>query len=150
MDRIEDIRAFISKTQEIYVEEIEVLTRNNQTKKLKYESLEKRRHYQKKYESTEKGRAACKRRRDNRQKRMKEAIAALTPEQIKEVEEFYRKCPKNKCVDHIIPLAKGGTHTVDNLQYLTPMKNAKKATKLIWLPLPKRLKDRKIAQLFNP
>jgi hypothetical protein len=45
------------------------------------------------------------------------------------INEFYRDCPKNKEVDHIIPLCGkkvSGLHVYWNLQYLTPKKNKQK------------------------
>ncbi|MDV7390053.1 HNH endonuclease signature motif containing protein, partial [Arthrospira platensis SPKY1] len=39
------------------------------------------------------------------------------------MEEFYKNCPEGYEVDHIKPLSKGGTHTLDNVQYLTIIEN---------------------------
>lgn len=50
-------------------------------------------------------------------------------ESIQNIFKFYAECPEGMQVDHIIPL-KGknisGLHTVSNLQYLSPLANAKK------------------------
>lgn len=40
--------------------------------------------------------------------------------------DFYKNCPVGYEVDHIIPLCKGGTHSMDNVQYLTMIDNRKK------------------------
>lgn len=45
--------------------------------------------------------------------------------------EFYANCPEGYEVDHIIPISKGGLHTLDNLQYLTRTENRRKSNKLI-------------------
>jgi hypothetical protein len=45
------------------------------------------------------------------------------------IKEFYTNCPKNRVVDHIIPLCGkliSGLHVSWNLQYLTPKQNRKK------------------------
>ena len=48
---------------------------------------------------------------------------------------FYSDCPKDKQVDHIVPLNSEkvcGLHTIANLQYLTPEDNLKKGNR--WWP----------------
>ena len=41
--------------------------------------------------------------------------------------DFYLACPEGYEVDHIYPVAKGGSHTLRNLQYLTRAENARKS-----------------------
>jgi 5-methylcytosine-specific restriction endonuclease McrA len=48
------------------------------------------------------------------------------------IQEIYANCPEGYEVDHIIPLAKGGLHHEDNLQYLTPLENKRKGAKLLF------------------
>ena len=48
------------------------------------------------------------------------------------IKEFYANCPKGYDVDHIIPISKGGLHTLSNLQYLTASENRSKGNKLNW------------------
>jgi hypothetical protein len=50
---------------------------------------------------------------------------------IKAIQEFYLNCPEGCEVDHIIPISKGGLHTLSNLQYLTISENRKKSNKLL-------------------
>lgn len=45
---------------------------------------------------------------------------------------FYQNCPAGYEVDHIIPISKGGLHTLSNLQYLTVSENRSKSNKLNW------------------
>jgi 5-methylcytosine-specific restriction endonuclease McrA len=49
----------------------------------------------------------------------------------KAIKEFYKNCPAGHEVDHIIPISKGGLHTMDNLQYLTIRENRCKSNKII-------------------
>jgi predicted nucleic acid-binding Zn ribbon protein len=53
-------------------------------------------------------------------------------EDIQAIREFYRACPEGYEVDHIVPISKGGAHSIDNLQYLTKSDNRKKSNKLNW------------------
>ena len=50
------------------------------------------------------------------------------------IKKFYLNCPDGYEVDHIIPISKGGLHTISNLQYLTITENRKKSAKLNWCP----------------
>lgn len=44
---------------------------------------------------------------------------------------FYANCPIGYEVDHIIPISKGGAHSIENFQYLTISENRKKSNKLV-------------------
>jgi len=48
----------------------------------------------------------------------------------KAIKEFYTNCPQGYEVDHIIPISKGGLHTLENLQYLTIKENRSKSNKI--------------------
>lgn len=52
-------------------------------------------------------------------------------EDIKALQEFYTNCPPGYEVDHIIPISKGGAHSLTNLQYLTKEENRRKSNKII-------------------
>lgn len=43
------------------------------------------------------------------------------------IREFYAQCPDGYEVDHIVPISKGGPHTLSNLQYLTISDNRRKS-----------------------
>jgi 5-methylcytosine-specific restriction endonuclease McrA len=50
----------------------------------------------------------------------------------KELEEFYKQCPQDKVVDHVIPLNHPnvcGLHVISNLQYLSKEENSLKSNK---------------------
>ena len=59
---------------------------------------------------------------------------AQTPadENIKALQEFYLNCPSGYEVDHIVPISKGGLHSLSNLQYLPWQENRRKSDKLNW------------------
>ena len=46
------------------------------------------------------------------------------------LQEFYANCPKGYEVDHLIPISKGGLHSLSNLQYLTKSENRRKSNKM--------------------
>ena len=50
---------------------------------------------------------------------------------LKAIREFYDNCPPGHEVDHIIPISKGGLHTMGNLQYLPMLENRRKSNKII-------------------
>lgn len=68
----------------------------------------------------------------NRKVRMMMASRGLTEEDRILIGTFYRNCPEGYEVDHIIPLARGGKHKLENLQYLTHTENMQKGIKLNW------------------
>lgn len=51
---------------------------------------------------------------------------------VKAIQKFYKNCPEDCEVDHIIPISKGGLHDLSNLQYLTSLENKRKSNKLNW------------------
>jgi len=52
-------------------------------------------------------------------------------EDIKAIQQFYLNCPMGYEVDHIIPISKGGAHSLENLQYLTKQENRRKSNKIL-------------------
>lgn len=52
-------------------------------------------------------------------------------EDLSLIREFYKNCPDGYEVDHIIPISKGGLHSISNLQYLTKTENRKKSNKIL-------------------
>ena len=54
------------------------------------------------------------------------AYAEVSEEETKAIQEFFEKCPEGYHVDHKIPLSRGGSHTLDNLQYMTEEANLRK------------------------
>jgi 5-methylcytosine-specific restriction endonuclease McrA len=52
-------------------------------------------------------------------------------EDIQAIRQYYINCPKGYEVDHIIPISKGGSHSLDNLQYLTKEENRRKSNKIL-------------------
>ena len=50
---------------------------------------------------------------------------------IRAIQQFYLNCPAGHEVDHIIPISKGGLHSLENLQYLTVTENRKKSNKIL-------------------
>lgn len=90
---------------------------------------------QKKYEESEKGKIAARKRNSTRTKRFRDLVEHLSHKELQEIKEFYADKPQGYEVDHIIPIAKGGLHHISNLQYLTREENREKSAKNIYGPL---------------
>jgi 5-methylcytosine-specific restriction endonuclease McrA len=60
-------------------------------------------------------------------------VLAQTPADVDRdaIREFYAGCPNGYEVDHIIPISRGGPHSLENLQYLTVSENRRKSNKLL-------------------
>src|SRR6185369_634863 len=99
-----------------------VLERNSR-QKWQRENAEYVRLLQKKYNESEKGKIATRRRNCIRNRRFKQLCKELTWEDLEEIRKFYVNCPLGYEVDHIKPLSKGGKHHISNLQYLTKEDN---------------------------
>jgi len=125
---------FIERAREHVMNDPEYYThrQNNKNKAYREENPERYKDHRKKYEQSEKGKIVTARRSAVREFRMKQLIKELSSEELEDIQEFYNNCPDGYHVDHIIPVAKGGKHTIENLQYLTPEENFKKATNLYW------------------
>jgi 5-methylcytosine-specific restriction endonuclease McrA len=93
---------------------------------------EKQRMHVKNYFKTEKGKKTANRQIKNYRERLRSSCKGMTQAERKEISEFYCNCPDGYEVDHIIPISKGGKHEISNLQYLTPLENRMKGSKLDW------------------
>ena len=63
--------------------------------------------------------------------KLKSQTPEQTPEERKEIIEFFKNCPEGYEVDHIYPISKGGLHVISNLQYLTQRENRIKGNKIL-------------------
>jgi len=122
---------FIERAKSWALEEPEYYIHRQYDKRRK--KPEKYKGFRKAYEISEKGQRTSKRRNAIRQRRFRELVKDHTHEQLEEIRDFYCRCPKGYHVDHIIPISKGGTHTLDNLQYLSATENFQKGAKLNWV-----------------
>lgn len=94
-----------------------------------FEPIDNRLHFnllQKKYFSTAKGKVAQSIGDFKRRSRMKAAAFQISKEERRLIGEFYKDCPQDYEVDHIIAVSRGGRHCMSNLQYLTLKENRKK------------------------
>jgi HNH endonuclease len=64
--------------------------------------------------------------------KIREDLKLCSVEEKIEIKKFYFKCPLGYEIDHIVPLSKGGSHRMSNLQYLTKEQNRRKRDNLDW------------------
>jgi len=131
-ERMHDIQSFIERCKIELSKEIGEIHQKNKEFTLKKNSRVQCIESRKKYAESEKGIEARKRIIDNRRERFVKACEGVRWEEMRLIKYFYRNCPKGYEVDHIVPLSKGGTHTLSNLQYLRPDQNRKKADSMDW------------------
>lgn len=96
---------------------------------------EKRREIERKYNAANPGAKAA-RTAEYRAKKIQATPKWLTAEQKQEIKEIYSKCPKDHCVDHIIPLRGEqvcGLHVPWNLQILPARINESKGNSPTYL-----------------
>lgn len=125
----EDLKEFISRSTKLMKEKVRerVEKRRYYNEKWRKENKDKFKESLRKYSQSEKGKLARKRVVENRKERLAKACEGMTYYEWQRIKMFYENCPNGMCVDHIIPLAKGGKHHRDNLQYLKKDENAKKS-----------------------
>jgi 5-methylcytosine-specific restriction endonuclease McrA len=87
------------------------------------------REFTKKWKTYEQRRATVNEANARYRARMKNQV--VEGEDLGPIKEFYKNCPKGYEVDHIVPLSKGGLHTLSNLQYLTMSDNRRKSNKIL-------------------
>lgn len=68
-------------------------------------------------------------RKGSRRVRNNNGTVATDLAERKAIIRLYQVCPIGCEVDHIVPVSKGGSHTLDNLQILTAAENARKGNK---------------------
>jgi len=81
------------------------------------------------YEKSDKGKAARKKIIKTRWERR--SANKVSRVERKMINRFYKECPKHLEIDHIIPLAKGGAHSLSNLQWIPKETNKKKHVRLL-------------------
>lgn len=111
---------------------------NEQAKQWKLRNIERVRELDKIYHQSKQGDSEylAKRRHHEALRRVRKLQATpkwLTKEQLEEIKQIYKNCPKGYHVDHIMPL-KGqnlsGLHVPWNLQYLPGIVNIMKSNKV--------------------
>lgn len=113
--------------------------RYERLKEEKKQKIQQNVQRRKKYYESEKGKAIYRNAWAKRRALVKGACVEITKEEKLLIKNFYARCPDGHCVDHIIPLKKGGKHVLSNLQYLTNKDNLKKSDKIFLEVLDKFL-----------
>jgi len=106
----------------------------NQCKFCIKDYIEKNKEAIKKQQKKYRQKKSHKFKRYSAERRFLKEKSTIFPNFKKEMEDFYKKCPKGYEVDHIIPLKNElvcGLHVPWNLQYLEKSENRKKKNKLL-------------------
>lgn len=127
-------KAFIERANKLALPKALEAESNQRAKHKKlvdaYNRTDKAKEMRRKYEESEQGkktRAAINKRRKEKEEKSKYMTSS---KELELIEQFYKDTPEGYCVDHIIPLASGGLHVIENLQYLTMEENFKKGSTL--------------------
>lgn len=81
------------------------------------------------YQKTEHGKKKRKEIRKKRSEKFRESKQETSEHEMELIKDFYINCPDGYHVDHIIPVARGGLHKLENLQYLKATDNFRKGYK---------------------
>jgi hypothetical protein len=125
---------FVERAEKLAAPEVKRYLEERKIKINKWnkENLKKLKESQKKYSNSDKGKYASSKGNSTRNKRFLSSKEDLGWEEKKLIGNFYRNCPVGYEVDHIIPVSRGGLHTLSNLQYLTKKENRSKSSRLDW------------------
>lgn len=110
-ERKKEIRTIISR----YKKDKELSLASEKTRN---EQKEKRKLYRQEYLKSEIGKENQKKGWIKRKLTLKKALIGIPKYEIKLVKEFYENRPLGYEIDHIIPISKGGKHSIDNLRYI--------------------------------
>jgi CRISPR/Cas system Type II protein with McrA/HNH and RuvC-like nuclease domain len=120
---------FISRSKDLLAPRVKEESKKRSDNAWAKKNPDKHKIVRKKYEKTPLGKGTVSLNSFRRRQRMEIECFDLSTEERKAIGEFYLNCPPGYEVDHILPVAKGGTHTLDNLQYLTASQNRSKSAK---------------------
>jgi 5-methylcytosine-specific restriction endonuclease McrA len=132
-DRENELEDFISRCRVQLKDALREKNELDLEKYKKHNSKPKIQESRKKYQKSEKGLYSASQSSYNRRTRFEKSCEDLLWHEKKEIGRFYKHCPEGYEVDHIIPIARGGKHTLSNLQYLTKEENRRKGAKLNYI-----------------
>lgn len=130
MSRFDEIEVFIqratifmdSQVRDAIKKEKDRLSDYNWGRSLLFEVKEAK----KDYEKSAYGKMARKRVHAIRSRRIRGFSENLSFQEKRLIKYFYVMCPEGYHVDHVIPLGCGGSHCIENLQYLSAQENLRK------------------------
>ena len=83
-------------------------------------------HYQSDHNKEWKGKNKHKLAQYSQKRRALKAGVEVPLDEKEAIDEFIKNCPEGYEVDHIIPLSRGGAHSIHNLQYMLKQANMRK------------------------